>query len=522
MELAKHETCFEYFRRRLSEGWKCVSLEGYNAVLLSPEGIIRELDLRNDVETLRPNASGDETSINTQYPASTYHWDKVDEVSADDGGTYVQTAYSSGVWERDLYNLPAHSGSGIINKVTVYVRGYVQSGGFGTQSISVKTHDTVYDYEQAWPDAWGVVSHELTTNPNTDAAWTWEEIDALQAGPRMRGWNSPNKRAFTTQVYVEVDYTLAALQTILPSAIASLEAFGTARLNLKLFPSAIASLEAFGSPTVILVGNYIYPTGIASQEAFGNPTVLPGAVIIQPSAIQSAEALGSPQLNLKLFAQGIPSAETFGTPLVIPGAVIIQPSGIASLEAFGTPLVFYDQVIIPTGIASAEAFGTPTISFILLIKPKSIPSAEAFGTLKVLREIIHIILDGQYTQGSPGVNRVYIIGKDAEGNPVYGTSLNQAEIDLVGERLDFTQDLSIPTTAKAADVAAAAVAKARLTGARGFIVIPPNCGQELWDVIQVTDKPTAQSQQKYRVIAVSFDYEPLRHRYQHKLILGAP
>jgi len=291
---------------------------------------------------------------------------------------------------------------------------------------------------------------------------------------------------------------------------------------LKLFPSAIASLEAFGSPTVILVGTYIYPTGIASLEAFGNPTVLPGAVILQPSAIPSAEALGSPQLNLKLFAQSIPTAEAFGTPLVIPGAVIIQPSGIASLEAFGTPLVFYDQVIIPTGIASAEAFGSPTLTFNLFIKPQGIPSAEAFGTLKVLREIIHIILDGQYITQSPGVNRIYVIGKDAEGNPVYGTSLNQTEIDLVGERLDFNQDLSIPTTAKAADVAAAAVAKARLTGSRGYIVIPPNCGQELWDVVQVTDKPTAQSQQKYRVIAVSFDYEPRRARFEHKLILGAP
>ena len=315
---------------------------------------------------------------------------------------------------------------------------------------------------------------------------------------------------------------LPTLQTVLPSAIASLEAFGTAKLNLKLFPSAIASLEAFGSPIVILVGTYIYPTAIASLEAFGNPTVLPGAVILQPSAIQSAEALGSPQLNLKLFAQSIPTAEAFGTPLVIPGAVIIQPTGIASLEAFGTPLIFYDQVIIPTGIASAEAFGNPTLTFNMFIKPQGIPSAEAFGKLKVLREIIHIILDGQYITQSPGVNRIYVIGKDAEGNPVYGSSLNQAEIDLVGERLDFNQDLSIPTTAKAADVAAAIVAKARLTGSRGFIVIPPNCGQELWDVIQVTDKPTAQSQQKYRVIAVGFDYEPLRHRYQHKLILGAP
>ncbi len=27
MEVVKHETCLEYFRRRLREGWKCISLE---------------------------------------------------------------------------------------------------------------------------------------------------------------------------------------------------------------------------------------------------------------------------------------------------------------------------------------------------------------------------------------------------------------------------------------------------------------------------------------------------------------
>ncbi|GAI05297.1 unnamed protein product, partial [marine sediment metagenome] len=75
MELVKHETCQEYFRRRLSEGWKCISLEGYNAVILSPEGIRRELDLRNDIETLRPNATGDLSQMGGR-------WDKVDEVDA--------------------------------------------------------------------------------------------------------------------------------------------------------------------------------------------------------------------------------------------------------------------------------------------------------------------------------------------------------------------------------------------------------------------------------------------------------
>ena len=47
-----HETCLEYFRRRLAEGWECISLEGHNAVLLSPDGNVRrEIDLRNDIET---------------------------------------------------------------------------------------------------------------------------------------------------------------------------------------------------------------------------------------------------------------------------------------------------------------------------------------------------------------------------------------------------------------------------------------------------------------------------------------
>ena len=134
----------------------------------------------------------------------------------------------------------------------------------------------------------------------------------------------------------------------------------------------------------------------------------------------------------------------------------------------------------------------------------------------------HVILDGRYTQGSPGINRVYVIGSDAEGNPVYGTDLEQSEIDLVGERLDFTLALSIPTSSKAADVADAILKKQRLSKHRGFITIPTNAGAELWDVIQVTDKLCAQSGSNYRVVAISFDYQPRQRRYQHKLFLAAP
>ena len=137
------------------------------------------------------------------------------------------------------------------------------------------------------------------------------------------------------------------------------------------------------------------------------------------------------------------------------------------------------------------------------------------------RLAFHVILDAQYITETPEVNRAYVIGRDAEGNPVHGTDLEQAEIDLVGERLDFQQHLSIPSSSLAADVADAMLNKHRLSKHRGFILIPPNAGAELWDVIQVTDTPCAQSGSKYRVLAITFDYHPRQHRYEHKLFLGA-
>lgn len=46
----RHETCPQYVARRLSEGWKIVSQEGFNVVLQSPDGLLRPVDLRYDTE----------------------------------------------------------------------------------------------------------------------------------------------------------------------------------------------------------------------------------------------------------------------------------------------------------------------------------------------------------------------------------------------------------------------------------------------------------------------------------------
>jgi hypothetical protein len=134
----------------------------------------------------------------------------------------------------------------------------------------------------------------------------------------------------------------------------------------------------------------------------------------------------------------------------------------------------------------------------------------------------HAILDGQYATETPETNRAYVIGRDIYGNPVYGEAQDATELALVGERLDFQPDPAIPTTAQAADVAAAVLAKMRLTTKRGVILIPYNCGQELWDVVQITDAGANQAFVKFRVVGLRFEYHPKQARYHHKLILGAP
>ena len=52
--------------------------------------------------------------------------------------------------------------------------------------------------------------------------------------------------------------------------------------------------------------------------------------------------------------------------------------------------------------------------------------------------------------------------------------------------------------------------------------MPPNCGQELFDVVELTDTMANQSAVKFRVAGIRFEYSPKQARYQHKLILGAP
>jgi hypothetical protein len=158
-------------------------------------------------ETLQPNAAGDGTLIANVFGATT-HWEAINESIANDNTNYVYTSSSS--YQRDLYNLPNHSGLGTINSVTVYFR-FETSNSFDTAyaKAAIKTHGTVYSgTEQSEGSGVYVTrSYTWTNNPYTGASWSWTEIDDLQAGLELKHTGFYGGVSRCTQVYVEVDNT---------------------------------------------------------------------------------------------------------------------------------------------------------------------------------------------------------------------------------------------------------------------------------------------------------------------------
>jgi hypothetical protein len=224
---------------------------------------------------------------------------------------------------------------------------------------------------------------------------------------------------------------------------------------------------------------------------------------------------------LMLSPASISQPVSYGTPTVSISGILISPQGISVIVSCGTPSLRYPQTISPSSIVQSVAIGTPSAGIFGIVNPQGISVIVPIGSPTILKYVWHVILDGRYATETPGVNRTCVVGRDEYGNPVYGTAVDSMELGLVGERLDFQQEVAIPTDSQAASMASAILSKMRLTKAKGVIIIPPNCGQELFDVVQISDSGANQPAVTFRVVGMRFEYNPKQARYEHKLILGA-
>ena len=83
------------------------------------------------------------------------------------------------------------------------------------------------------------------------------------------------------------------------------------------------------------------------------------------------------------------------------------------------------------------------------------------------------------------------------------------------------EDRNIDTVAKAEQRGEAYLREAEIESAGGTIRIPVNCGQQLYDVIDITDSRAGLSADKKRVLGLILVYNPRRGEYEERLSLGA-
>ena len=134
----------------------------------------------------------------------------------------------------------------------------------------------------------------------------------------------------------------------------------------------------------------------------------------------------------------------------------------------------------------------------------------------------HQIWEGRYKLGAWGLNRAQVEGYDTGSSAtIIVDSFDWDEIDQLYDRLRQVEDRNIGTVAEAQQRGQAYLRQAEIESATGTILVPVNCGQQLYDVIDVTDTRAGLAAEKKRVLGMVLVYNPRRGEYRQRLRLGA-
>lgn len=128
----------------------------------------------------------------------------------------------------------------------------------------------------------------------------------------------------------------------------------------------------------------------------------------------------------------------------------------------------------------------------------------------------HPLLAGRYTDRAEAANRVQVFGE-----AVFGERFDWPAVEETYDRLAQVLDRNVASVAVAEDRADAVLRKAEMAATNGEITVPVNCGQELYDVIEVTDALAGLSAAKRRVLGLRTEFDTAKGVYQQRIALGA-
>jgi hypothetical protein len=117
-----------------------------------------------------------------------------------------------------------------------------------------------------------------------------------------------------------------------------------------------------------------------------------------------------------------------------------------------------------------------------LVNPSSGDASEySYG-------VSHPLVEGKYRSGGWELNRVQVEGYDpVSQEPIVADSFSWDQVGRFYDRLSRLEDSNIDTVNKAEERGLAYLRNAELASASGAIRVPVNCGQQLYDVVDITD-----------------------------------
>jgi hypothetical protein len=147
--------------------------------------------------------------------------------------------------------------------------------------------------------------------------------------------------------------------------------------------------------------------------------------------------------------------------------------------------------------------------------------AEALSYSYGVGVAAHPILAGQYAS-SVTASRARAIGQDVDANRIVQDAFDWDLLQLAIDILEQDYDPNLQTAPRAQERADALLRQMSLRAGRGNLIIPTNVGQELVDVVEVTDERCGISAKNYRVQGIRTLYDRRTARYEQCITLVAP
>ena len=134
------------------------------------------------------------------------------------------------------------------------------------------------------------------------------------------------------------------------------------------------------------------------------------------------------------------------------------------------------------------------------------PSTDEASTYRYGTD--HAVIEGRYSSSAPATNRVQVYG---EG--VVTEDWDWERIALVYDRLAQASDVNLDSAAEAHQRGEAVLREAQRRATGGHIVVPMNCGQDLFDVIDIDSPQAGLNGAKRRVVSTTRLWMPKEPRY---------